>query len=374
MIGFEASDAGRVGMEMEFQLVDPDSWDLVDRVMPLLELFPESPYVKAEFIQSSVEIASPPCTDVESLGLEITQLVVDLDRSCRELGCRLCSAGTHPFSLQQASITPLARYLALGKAGGYLGHEQICFATHVHVDVASGDEAVQLMTALVPYVPLLIALSANSPYWRGEDTRFAAFRNRILASRRNYGLPPEFARWRDFEHFYDTMRRAGRIVAVDDIHWDIRPRPLLGTVEVRVMDAQTRIEDALALAAFVRGLVELLRAIGPVGGEVPAVGLPTPLPDWANKDNCYVASRDGLDALLIADERGRVAPIGDMIDATLHAVEPHAAHRGEANHLATLRSTVQRGGLYAEQRHLQEQRGSLPAVVEALTEELATGS
>ncbi len=135
------------------------------------------------------------------------------------------------------------------------------------------------------------------------------------------------------------------------------------------MDAQTRIDNALALAAFVRGLVELLRATDP-GREGLAVGLPAALPWWAHKDNHYVASRDGLDALLICDERGRVASVTEIFDATLHGVEPHAARLGEADHLATLQSTVRSGGLYAEQRQLHDERGSLPAVVEALVDEL----
>ncbi|NNK92627.1 MAG: YbdK family carboxylate-amine ligase [Acidimicrobiia bacterium] len=369
MIRFEGSGAHRIGMEMEFQLVDGTTWDLVNGLLPLLELFPDSEFVKPEFIQNSVEIASPPCADIASLGTELTRLVAALDRSCRRLGYRLCSAGTHPFSLEAASITPLPRYLALGKSGGYLGPNQICFATHVHVDVASGDEAVQLMAQLKPYLPLLIALSANSPYWRAEDTRFAAFRHHILAASRNYGLPPDFATWQDFEDFFDIMRRAGRISGVNDIHWDIRPRPHLGTLEMRVMDAQTRIGDALALAAFVRGLVQLLRAAGP-GGEVPAAGLPAALPWWAHRDNCFVASRDGLDALLIADERGRVERVTDMIDAALDAVEPHSVRLGDVGHLAALRSTLRNGGPYAEQRRLHDEHGSLASVVEALADDL----
>ena len=368
MIHFDGSDTGRVGMEMEFQLVG-STWDLVDGVLPLLELFPESEYVKPEFIQNSVEVASPPCADVDSLGREISRIVVELDRGCRRLGYRLVSAGTHPLSLSAAAITPLPRYLGLVEAGSYLGHNHICFATHVHVDVRSGDEAVRLMAGLKPYLPLLIALSANSPFWRAENTGFAAFRHRILAACRNYGLPPDFATWRDFEDFHDSMRRAGRIEGINDIHWDVRPRPHLGTLEVRIMDAQTRIDDALALAAFVRGLVELLRTTEPMGGA-PAKGLPSALPWWAHKDNCYVASRDGIGARLIADRSGSVMALADMIEATLQAVEPHSARLGEASHLETLRSTVASGGPYSEQLRLHEERGSLPRLVEALAEEL----
>ena len=110
------------------------------------------------------------------------------------------------------------------------------------------------------------------------------------------------------------------------------------------------------------------------GGDPAGPGLPAPLPWWAQKDNCYIASRDGLDALLIADERGGLVPVSDMIDATLHAVRPHMEGRGEADHLVTLRSMARSGGPYTEQRQLHDELGSLPAVVEALAEELMDGS
>ena len=259
-VAFKPSPGPTIGMEMELQLVDPVSFDLVDEALPLLEFFPDRRYVKPELIQNTIEVASKPCQDVSSLLRDLRERVGSVVNRGEGLGVRLCGAGTHPFSQRLALITPLPRYLAIEKAFGLISHTQITFATHVHVGVDSGDEAVRLMSQLRPYLPLLIALSANSPYWRGHETGFAAYRHRILASSRTYGMPPDFPAWDAFERFLQTSIRAGMFESVHDIHWDIRPRPHLGTVEVRIMDAQSSVAEAVALASFIRALVAFLQA------------------------------------------------------------------------------------------------------------------
>ena len=259
-IEFQPSPEFSVGIELEYQLVHRESWDLVDGVLPLLELSSNRTNIKPEFIQNTVEIASSPCINVDELATHVFPLVHRLVSDCNSLGLRLCGSGTHPFNSARASITPLPRYLEMLKSSGAWLHNQITFATHVHIGVTSGDEAVGLMTDLKPYLPLIIAMTGNSPFWRGEDTQFAAFRHRLLAPSRSYGLPPDFGSWRAFQRFYRAMITSGRMRHIDDMHWDIRPRPHLGTVELRVADAQTRVAEALALAAFVRALAQFVRS------------------------------------------------------------------------------------------------------------------
>ncbi len=121
------------------------------------------------------------------------------------------------------------------KSYGWLGQNQVTFATHGHLGLPSGEEAVTLMRELKPFLPLLVALSASSPCWHGADTRFAAFRHRVRAASRTYGIPPDFLDWEAFQRFLTTMRRAGLLRTVRDIHWDLRPSPHFGTLEVRVM-------------------------------------------------------------------------------------------------------------------------------------------
>ncbi len=367
-IAFEPSPEFSVGIELEYQLVDADSLDLVDGVLPLLELSANRANIKPEHIQNTVEVVSSPCDGVDALAGHVVPIVHRLQRECSSLGLRLCGSGTHPFNSARATITPLPRYLEMMKSSGAWMHNQITFATHVHIGVTSGNEAVTVMAGLKPYLPLIIAMSGNSPFWRSEDTDFAAFRHRLLAPSRSYGLPPDFGSWRAFQRFYNAMKASGRMSHIDEMHWDIRPRPHLGTVELRVADAQTRVVEALAIAAFVRALVRFLRSEREFTRHV---GLPPrSLPWWAHKDNCYIASRNGLSSKLINSARGDVVPVAGLIAETLSAVEPHARRLGEDSYLTVLERMIARGGPYSEQRRLLREHGSLSAVVRVLSDRL----
>lgn len=363
---FKSSPGRTIGIEMEFQLVDPVSYDLVDAALPLLEFFPDRRYVKPELTQNTIEVASEPCHDVGSLYRDLREQVGGVVRRGEELGVRVCGAGTHPFSQRLALITPLPRYLAIEKAFGLISHTQITYATHVHVGVDSGEQAVRLMSRLRPYLPLLIALSANSPYWRGHETGFAAYRHRILASSRSYGMPPDFPDWAAFERFLQTSIRAGMFESVHDIHWDIRPRPNLGTVEVRIMDAQSSVAEAVALAAFIRALVAYLQTARASGEEArPCRALPW----WAQKDNCFNASRRAMDAPFILDETGATRTLRDLLQDTLERVAEFAQDRVETRYLGQLSRVIARPPC---QRQLDIGRaGSLPGVVHALVDTLA---
>lgn len=255
---FIPSQAMTIGMEMEFQIVDQQSLNLIDRILSLLDLYPGSTNIKPEFIQNTVEVTSDVCTSLQELEKQVREMVADLLVNCHAIGVTLCGAGIHPFSKELAILTPLPRYLRMEQALGFMAHNQITFATHVHIGMTSGDEAISIMRRLKPYLPLLIALSASSPFWRGYDTCFASYRHRILAASRSYGIPPSFENWQGFSDFFITTQQAGIFETINDIHWDIRPRPHLGTLEIRVMDAQATVAEAVALAGLVRALVRLL--------------------------------------------------------------------------------------------------------------------
>ncbi len=362
-IAFHPSDGFTVGMEMEFQLIDRQTQDLVDGILPLMELYPGSVNVKPEMIQNTVEVISDPCRDSAELQQNMQALVSGVLARCEALGMQLCGAGTHPFCKQPALVTPLPRYRSMEKSSGFLSHNQITYATHVHLGMPSGDEALRLMHELKVYLPLLIALSANSPFWRGEDTGFAAFRHRILAGSRNYDIPPDFSDWRAFEQFFLAMQHARVIEEINDIHWHIRPRPHLGTLEVRVMDAQATVFEATSLAVFLQGLVLFLQAAR-TGHEA---GTPLqPLSWWSLKDNCFIASRFGIDAQFIVNETGDLEPLRSVALRTLEQITPFTDPAIAQPHLRHLRSMLDDGLPYARQRAVFNDSGSLEEVVRAM--------
>jgi carboxylate-amine ligase len=356
-----------VGMEMEFQLIDEKTRDLVDGIMPLMEFYPGSINIKPEFIQNTVEVASRPCRDIAELGDHLQSLVSELLDRCGGLHMQLCGAGTHPFCKRLAAITPQPRYQAMERFAGLLSHNQITFATHVHLGMPSGDEAVRLMHELKVYLPLLVALSANSPFWYDNDTDFAAYRHRILAASRNYDLPPDFTDWSGFQLFFNTMQHAHVIEGINDIHWFIRPRPHLGTLEVRVMDAQATISEALALAAFIRVLAVYLQHTRNGHERERPLQL---LSWWSLKDNCFIASRFGIDAQFIINEKGDLARLKDIAFRTLEAISPHADPLTERPHLDRLHDRIDSGLPYARQQAVYRKTGTFEAVVQSLAEAL----
>ncbi len=363
MLEFQPSKPLTVGMELEYQLLNAETLELADGIMPLLECFPDSDNVQPEFIQETVEVVSDPCDDIAALEAHVRELVAEVEAQSARLGMRLCGAGTHPFSTRFAAITPKPRYLEIEEKSGYLSHTRITYATHVHVGVPEAEEMIRLTKELVPYLPVLVALSANSPFWHGYQTGFASYRQRALAATGNYGIPPNFEDWGDYQRFFKAATIAGMCRRVDDLHWDIRPQPGFGTVEVRTMDAVITVSEAVALAALVRVLVAYLRDTPP--RERPQ-GLPTRLPGWAERENHFRASQKALDANCLLDAHGTLSPIRETIERVLDALAPKAEELGEAHYLERVRGTLEHGPGHARQVDTYQETGSLEQVVRAM--------
>lgn len=361
---FNASEPLTVGAEIEWQLLDAETLDLTDGIMRLMDYYPRSRVVKPEFAQNMVETTSPVCANAGELHSDLLDLVADLAGHCHELHMRICGAGTHAFGRQLALVTPMPRYRRIEQSTGYLAHTLLTFATHVHLGMPSGEVAIKTKNALRRYLPLLIALSAASPFWRGYDTGYVAYRHRILAATRSFGLPPTFSDWDDYAHFFRTMKRAGTFKGIRDIHWDIRPHHDFGTIEIRAMDAQATVLDAAALAAFLRALVFHLWS------EPDEDKLPRPLPWWIEKENHFQASRLGLDAPYVADREGRIIPLSELWDQVIERVHPAARSMGEAGYVDHLIRRVKTGLSHQRQHRCLEECGSVNAATAALVGEL----
>lgn len=364
---FMSSDPHTIGIELELQLLDPNTFNLVDGIMPLMKFYPDAIYVKPEFIQNTVEVSTKVCTSCDELAVDLASVVRGVHDRCEQLGMALCGAGTHPFSQRLALITPTPRYKRMENISGYQSHIQITFATHVHIGVESGQQAIEVMDRLKPYLPLLIAISANSPFWRGHETGFVSYRQNILAAARSYGIPPTFGSWDKFADFMRTTTKAGIFETINDIHWDIRPRPHLGTIEVRLMDAQSTVSEAISLAAFIRALITYMR-------ESPAASdkkkLPQALHWWMEKDNHFQASRQGLKANFIFNEDGESERLETVWKRVFKIIRPIAESLGDGLWLDRLQENISNGPGYLRQLSQYQTNESLPDLVSELTREL----
>jgi carboxylate-amine ligase len=366
-MGFRRCAAHRLGAEIELQLLDATTLDLADGIIPLIEFYPASTRIKPDLIQSCVELCTPVCADSSAAVRTIAELLDPLQARCEELGMALAGAGTHAFGERLALITPIPRYQTMGREHGYLRHHQITFAMHLHVGMRSGDEAIRVMRRLTPCLPALLALAANSPFWRGYDTKYACYRQRILASSRLYGRPAYFEDWRDFQAFFTLAQRTGTIRTIRDIHWDIRPHPDFGTLELRVMDCPSSLATIAMLMAFVRCLVVHLAD----ASDAELDGrLPSRLPDWMEADNYHRASHRGLEAEVIADETGRASSLREQVNALLDLVRPTATKLGELPNLLRLETGLLREPGYAHQRELDWRQSSHFDVMDGLRQDL----
>ncbi len=245
-----------LGVEEELMLLDPETLALAAAIEPIIAGEKERGPAKRELMQCQAEVSTRPCRSVDELLEELVALRATLRRHAAGEGVLVAGAGTHPFShAEEQPITPAHRYREMVAALRYPARRTLCYAMHVHVAVGGADKALQIIEALLAELPLLLALSASSPFWDGEETGLASTRLIVLQTMPRTGLPPVFESWRDFESTLAALQRAGAIADATYLWWDVRPQPRFGTVEVRIMDVQPRVEDSAALAGLVQALV-----------------------------------------------------------------------------------------------------------------------
>jgi glutamate---cysteine ligase / carboxylate-amine ligase len=326
-----------VGVEEELMIVDRSSLDLVNAIHSILE-DPPTGQIQSELLQSVLEIATRPCRGVTEAGEELRSLRAQVRGRAAEHGLLIGSAGTHPFARwEDQRIVRHDRYRGLVSMLGFVARQELVFGMHVHVGVADPDEAIHVSNGLRSHVPLLLALSANSPFWRGELTGLASCRVPIFRTFPRVGIPPRFADWAEYQRRVGFMIESGMIEDYTYLWYDVRPHPRLGTVEIRAMDSQTRVEHSIALTALVQALVKYLC-------EEFAAGHPAPDHAWEILDeNKWIAARYGIDAELVDLPGGGRHSVRSLTRLLLKRLEPHAQDLGCETELAGVSELLERG-------------------------------
>jgi glutamate---cysteine ligase / carboxylate-amine ligase len=340
---FGQGDPYTLGVEEEYMLLDSETFDLVQHVETVLaavvghEL---ADRVNAELMQSVVEIATPVCRTAADVERELAELRSYVISVAREKGLRVGSAGTHPFSLfERQRITARDRYHNLVDQLQYIARRELIFGMHVHVAVDGPEKAIQVVNGLLAHLSQLLALTASSPFWRGEPTGLASSRQMVFAAFPRSGLPPRFRDYNDYAEVVGQLERTGCIADYTHIWWDVRLHPRLGTVEVRVCDAVTRIEDAVALAAYCQALVKLYSEGFDRGHEIPSYHR------ILTAENKWLAARYGLEAPVIdlATGRRNRVPVAQLVRRTLRDLGPHARELGCERELEGIHEILARG-------------------------------
>ena len=368
---FGAGPPLTVGVEEEYMLLDAESFDLSQRSEEILRcesLGEFADQVSAELFESLVEFHTPVCAGIGDVARELRRMRAHAVSTASAHGLRLGSAGTHPFSLfERQRVTGRERYRAIIAELQYAARRELIFGLHVHVAVDDPDLAVRLIGALQQHLCELVALSASSPFWRGNPTGLASCRHVIFSAFPRSGPPPRFDSYEQFAAVVGELVACGCIEDYTRIWWDIRPHPRFGTVEVRVLDAVSRIEDAVALAAYVQALVAHYRALHEAGEPLPAHH------PMLTRENKWRAERHGLAATVVDLDGGGPAPIARIVERTLRKVAPHAADLGCDRELEGIRRILRDGNGAERQLAVYAATGDVGTVTRDIAEMTRSG-
>ncbi len=355
-----------IGIEEELMIVDRESLELVNAIESLLQDASEGE-IKPELMESVLEIATKPCANTAEAGSQLRALRHQVRANAANKGLTIGSAGTHPFAMwEEARIVARPRYRELISALRFVARQELIFGVHVHVGLDDPDKAIYVANGMRLHCPVLLALSANSPFWRADQTGLMSTRTPIFRAFPRVGIPPEYRDWEDYDRQISFMVDAGVMADYTYLWYDVRPHPKFGTVEIRVCDAQTRVEHTLALAALIHAMVHELAAGFDDGRELPHLS-------WQILDeNKWLAARHGLAGDLVDLPSGDKIGARDLARRHLDRLREHAQQVGSADDLVGIEDLLSRGNGAERQVVVYEANHDLREVMAEIVE--ATGA
>ncbi|MFF0817353.1 glutamate--cysteine ligase [Rhodococcus sp. NPDC003318] len=370
-VHFAGSPRPTIGVEWEVALVDPTTRDLSNTAAQVLAAADElagdhEARLHKEFLRNTVELVTGICATTAEAMDDLRETMALLRRAAARENVELMCAGTHPFaqwSTQQ--VTPNPHYDEMINRTQWWGRQMLIWGVHVHVGVSSAHKVFPIINALLVKYPHLLALSASSPMWAGTDTGYASNRALMFQQLPTAGLPFQFETWAQFEGFVHDQMKTGVIERLGALHWDIRPAPQWGTIEVRVCDGVSTRAELESLVALIHCLVVHFDRQLEAGVELPG------MPPWHVQENKWRAARYGLDAEIILDADSNERLVTEDLDDLLEQLAPLAVELGCADELARVADIPRRGASYQRQRAVAaDNGGDLTAVVDSLVAEL----
>lgn len=358
-----------VGIEEEFQIIDPVTRDLRSSVTEILDTGQDmlGDQLKKEMFQAMVEVGTTICQDVEEARGEVLRLRRTVGGLAEAAGCRLAAAGTHPFARwEEQDITDDARYHSLERDLQEIARSIAVYGLHIHVGVDGRDRAIEIMNEARYFLPHLLALSANSPFWEGRDTGLKSYRSVIWGRMPRSGIPDTFASWDDYRQFVDMLLRTNCIDEPKKIWWDIRPHPKFDTLEFRVCDMPTRAEVTIALAAVTQAIVAKLSWLRErnLGFRLYHRAL--------IMENRWRAMRYGVEGSLIDFGKVIEVPIRDLIAELLEFVDDVVDDLGSRQALNAIPHILEASGADRQLTVFRE-TGDCKAVVDMLVRDTMLG-
>jgi carboxylate-amine ligase len=326
-----------IGIEEELMIVDPESYGLVNAIESLLE-DAEDGEIKPELMESVLEISTHPAPNTAQAGEQLRRLRAQVRTTAAGRGLTIGSAGTHPFAMwEDQRIVARPRYRDLVTALRFVARQELIFGMHVHVAVDDPDKAIHVANGMRVHLAVLLALSANSPFWRADATGLLSSRTPIFRTFPRVGIPPRYRDWAHYESEIAFMVASGVMEDYTWLWYDVRPHPKFGTVEVRVCDSQTRVEHTLALAALVQAMVKELAEHFDAGGTLGVY-------PWQMLDeNKWLAARHGLEGELVDLPSTERVATKALAGRLMDRLREHAQDLGSAAELEAIDDLLARG-------------------------------
>jgi len=374
------SETLTLGVEIELQLIDPVNFDLKPAAIEILNRVErKTPKIKSEIFQSMIEIETGVCRTAVDAQTDLTETIAILKKACEKSEVLLSGSGTHPFaSYLERILSPGDRYSQLIERNQWIARRLVIFGLHVHVGMPNPDAIIKVMNAYMNYAPLLLGLSASSPFWHRDDTGLASSRSTFFESTPTGGHPVIVDSWGEYEDLYFKMLDSGSVTSPKDLWWDIRPSPQYGTLEIRTCDVMPTLEENIALVA-------LIHSMGAYFLENMKAGVQNPTPtDWQYRENKWRATRHGLDFDFVLNDWGEARPAKEIITELLEKVSDAPIPTGKsgetvpareiyADAFLRLRQMAAEGPPSLRQRRVFQENGTLESVVAASCHEFAEG-
>ena len=360
-----------LGIEEEYQTVDPETRDLRSHIhAEIIEkgklILQER--VKAEMHQSVVEVGTSVCNNITDAKDELKKLRRDMIRLARENGLRLASAATHPFAdWRMQEVTPDERYKNIVEDLQLVARANLIFGLHVHVGVEDRETAIHLMNHARYFVPHLLALSSNSPFWLGMDTGLKSYRCKVFDKFPRTNMPDYFPSWGEYDNYVKLLVKTNCIDNAKKIWWDIRPHPFFDTLEFRVCDIPMRVEETIALAALIQATVAKLYRLysANTGFRLYRRSL--------LMENKWRAARYGLDGKLVDFGKQTEVPERELIEEYLEFVDDVLDELGSRKEVEYVREIMKMGTGADRQLKVYRKTGDMKAVVDYIIEETEIG-
>jgi carboxylate-amine ligase len=334
-----------IGIEEELMILDAETLALANAIEAVLEEYGEGGDVKPELLESVLEIATHPHPNTRAAGEELRTLRRAVAEAAGRRELLIGSAGTHPFAMwEDQRVSSRPRYRELIAALRFVARQEIIFGLHVHVGIDDPDKAIHIVNGMRVHAPILFALAANSPFWRADETGFASTRMPIFRAFPRVGIPPYYEDWADYERRIGFMVDSGVIEDYTYLWYDVRPHPNFGTVEIRAMDAQTRVEHTLALAALIQAMVKELAEHYEAGRQLARY------PYEMLDENKWLAARHGMEGELVDLPERRMIPAKELAQRLYDRLREHAQDLGSAAELEAIQDILHHGNGAQRQR------------------------